>query len=211
MRLPGDRLIAASNRKRAEPKQQVDAEPGREEKQDAGIAQYTAQRNRRHVVSAFVGTSQETERSAVLKNETHGCRHRSRNRCRRSDHRKLLTGMRGQVQRRSCRCGHGEKQQKACCTKAARHCATEGEQPHGVDPKVCPVGVDESVGDKRPNIRAAAGQRTPEDKGIVVARRDESEIEQELDVLLLAQHERAHDMNKRQHSQHKDDNRRNVE
>ena len=119
--------------------------------------------------------------------------------------------MRGQMQRRSRRRGHSKKQQKTSCAKAARHGAAEGQQPHRIDAKMGPVGVDESVGDKRPDIRAAARQRAAKDNGIVIARRDESKIEQKFDVLLLAQYVRAHDVNKCQHSQHKDDNRRNVE
>ena len=74
-----------------------------------------------------------------------------------------------------------------------------------------PVGVDESVSDESPDIRAAARQRAAKYKRIVVARRNESEIEQKFDVLLFAQYERAHDVNERQHSQYEDDNRRNVE
>ncbi len=147
----------------------------------------------------------------MLENKTHCRRHCSGNRCRRPDHRELLAGMRGQMQCRTCRRGYGEKHQKACCAEAACNGAAERKQPHRVDAKMGPVGMDESVADESPNIRAAARQRAPEHKGIVIARRDESEIEQKFDVLLLAQYVRAHDMNKRQHSQHKDDNRRNVE
>ena len=78
--LPGNRLVAASNRKRAEPEQQVDAKSGGEEKQHAGIAQHTAQWNRRNAVGAVIGTPQQSERSSALKNKPHGRRHRSGNR-----------------------------------------------------------------------------------------------------------------------------------
>ena len=119
--------------------------------------------------------------------------------------------MRRQMQSRSrCR-SHRKKQQKANRAKAARHGAAEGQQPHRIDAKVGPVGMNESIGDKCPHIRPATRKCAAEYEGIVITRRDESEIEQEFDVLLLAQQECADDVNKRQHGQHNDDNGWNVE
>ena len=67
------------------------------------------------------------------------------------------------------------------------------------------------IGKEGPHICAAPRQRATKHNRTVVARRNESEAEQKFDVLLLAENEYAHRMNKHQHSQHGDDNRRDVE
>src|SRR5262249_35039254 len=74
-----------------------------------------------------------------------------------------------------------------------------------------PVCVDQSVGDKGPYIRAATRQRAINYKRTVITRWDESEAEQKFDILLLAQQQRAHQMDNHQHGKHRADNGRNIE
>ena len=188
MRLPGNRLVAAGNRKRAEPEQQVDAEPGREEKQHAGIAQHTAQRNRRNAVGAFIGT-RATIRAALRAEKQNAWPLPS---LRRSP----PTRRSSEIVRRHAwpdatplppPQSPQETTRKRIAPKRRATALPKGSSHTALTPKMCPVGVNESVGDKRPDIRAAAGQRAAEHERIVVARRDESEVEQKFDVLLLAQ------------------------
>src|ERR1700690_4311768 len=75
-----------------------------------------------------------------------------------------------------------------------------------------PVSVDQRIRHKGPQLPAeAAGKNAAEHDGGVIAGRNEREEEQQLYVLVAGEHVSAHRMNERQHGQHSDNDRRDVE
>ena len=115
--------------------------------------------------------------------------------------------------RRARRRRHRKEREKPQRAEPPRHRAAERQQPHRIDAEMGPVGMDQRIGDEGPNLGAeAARQRAAEhDRGVVARAGMKREAEQELDVLIVAEQQRAHGMNERQQCQHRDDDRRNVE
>ena len=69
--------------------------------------------------------------------------------------------------RAGCRC-HREKRQEPQRAEPPRHRAAKRQQPHRIDADMGPIGVDQRIGHKAPQLRAeAARQRAAEhDRGV---------------------------------------------
>ncbi len=182
-------------------------------KSNPRVAQHAAERNRRHAIGFFVVAAQHVQRpprwnakrmaaaiapeiaaeAPIIGNCSPGCvaRCKSRPAGRPSPRRRRESAARRSAAPPRCR-------------RAAAHTA--------LTPKWSPVGMDQRIGDEGPDLGAeTALQRATEHDLGVVARRDEGKGKQELDVLIVAQQQRAHSMQQRQHGQQSDDDGRNIE
>ena len=107
---------------------------------------------------------------------------------------------------------HREERDEAQRAEPPRHRAAERQQPNRVDAEMSPVGMDQRIGDEGPNLGAeAARQRAVEHRRAIVARGDEGKADQKLDVLIVAEQQRAHAMNERQQRQHDEHDRGDIE
>ena len=96
--------------------------------------------------------------------------------------------------------------------EAARQRGAERQQPSHIEADMEEVGVEERVGEERPQIGAeAAGKRTAGNEIDVVARRNEGEGQQKAHIFGVGQNQHAQRMHEHQHGHRRDNDRRHIE
>ncbi len=116
------------------------------------------------------------------------------------------------MRERSGRGCHQHEEDVTPRPKTARKRGPERQEPGQIETDMQEIDVDERVGEERPDIGAeAAGKRIADDRMDIVARRDEGERQEELQILGVGHRQHAHRVHQHEHRDCREHDRRHIE
>ena len=170
MGLPGDGALGQAERHGADPEQEVGDEPGDEERGRAPVSRKRQQRHEgpaKGLLARLLGQSDDGRyRDLRLEHEAQRGSHASRHRGGGADDGLQVHDMGRIMGGRSCHRRGQEEDQEPRKAEPTRDRRPECEKPHGVEPQVSPIGMQQAVGHHRPGFEAAAEQDRASELGL---------------------------------------------
>src|SRR5262249_53584793 len=107
---------------------------------------------------------------------------------------------------------HRHKCRETQRAESLRNRRAESQQPHGIEDEMTEIGMDERIGDERPDVGyPTSGPSHIGKHAEIVTRRDEGEEQEKLARLLRGQPEHEQQLNKHEYGEHYDYCRGHVE